>query len=138
MGFIRQNTVYVLDFEDTELDGLTVRAGRCSLDEYIAIGRALDRPMSGLDDFARDVVELQDLVIPKLISWDLEEEDGTPIPLTAEYIKAQDKHFQLTLFNAYRYAITVVPRPLGKPSGSGEPSPVESLQMEVLSGSQPS
>jgi hypothetical protein len=135
MGFVRQDNVYVLDFEDTELDGLTVRAGRCSFDEYIAIGRALDRPMSGLDDFARDVAELQDLVIPKLISWDLEEKGGTPIPLTLEYIRAQDKQFQLALYNAYRYAITVVPRPLEKPSGSGGPSPAASLPMEVLSPS---
>jgi hypothetical protein len=108
MGFIRQNTVLVLDFEDTELHGLTAKASRCSFDDYIAISRALDRPTSGIDDFARDVAELQ------------------------------DKQVQLALYNAYRYAITVVPRPLEKPSGSGEPSPVESLQMEVLSGSQSS
>lgn len=138
MGFIRQNTVLILDFEDTELHGLTAKASRCSFDDYIAISRALDRPTSGIDDFARDVAELQELVIPHLTSWDLEDEDQQPIPLTAEYIKRQDKQFQLALYNAYRYAITVVPRPLEKPSGSGEPSPVGSLQMEVLSGSQPS
>jgi hypothetical protein len=138
MGFVRQNAVYVLDFEDTELDGLTVRAGRCSLAEYIAIADALDRPTPDRGDFARDAEELQALVIPKLISWDLEEEDGTPIPLTAEYIKAQDKQFQFALFNAYRYAITAVPRPLEKPSDSGQPSQVELPQMEVSSPSRSS
>lgn len=135
MGFIRHNTVLILDFEDTELLGLTVRAERCPFDEYIAIGRALDRAAPTVDDLARDVAELQDLVIPHLLSWDLEDKGSQPIPLTADYIKAQDKQFQLAIYNAYRYAITVVRRPLEKPSGSGEPSQVELPPMEVLSAS---
>lgn len=138
MGFVRQRTILVLDFENTELDGLTVRAERCSIADYIAIGNALDRPATNLNDFGRDIAELQELVIPRLIEWDLEEEDGTPIPLTADYIAKQDRHFQLDLFNAYRYGNAVVPRPLGKPSDSGEPSPEESIPMDVLSESPPS
>ncbi|MFJ5984304.1 hypothetical protein [Lentzea sp. NPDC092896] len=138
MGFVRQRPILVLDFEGTELDGLTVRAERCSIADYIAIGNAIQRPTSSLDDFGRDIAELQELVIPRLIEWDLEEEDGTPIPLTAEYIVQQDKQFQLDLFNAYRYGNVLVPRPLGKPSDSGEPSPEESIPMDVLSESLPS
>lgn len=135
MGFVRQRTVLVLDFEGTELDGLTVRAERCSIADYIAIGNAIDRPASTLEEFGRDAAELQELVIPRLIEWDLEEPDGTPIPLTADYIVGQDRHFQLALYTAYRYANVVVPRPLEKPSDSGGPSPAELPPMEVLSES---
>jgi len=138
MGFVRQRPVIVLDFEGSDLNGLTLRAERCSIADYIAIGNALDRPTPDLDAFGRDIAELQELVIPRLLEWDLEEEDGTPVPLTADYIIQQDRQFQLDVFNAYRYGNAFVSRPLEKPSGSGEPSPEELIPMDVLSESQQS
>lgn len=134
MGFVRQKT-YVLDFEGTELDGLTVKAKACTVGEYVEIHKVYDRELAELDSLRNDFGELAELIVPHLIEWDLEEPSGQPIPLTLESVTALDHDALKLLLWAYRTAITEVPRPLEKPSASGEPSQVELPPMEVLSPS---
>lgn len=136
MGFRRPQKVYVLDFEDTELDGLTLKAGPCTLDEYWEL-QELAEP-SGTESIGQmkaDVLELAQRVGEKLISWDLETDDGHPVPLSVESFRKQDKEFQRLVIAAYIHGIRSIPRPLEQRSGSGEPSPEVELPMEVLSPS---
>ncbi|MFF4834108.1 hypothetical protein [Streptomyces sp. NPDC001315] len=73
----------------------------------------------------------------RLLSWNLEDEDGTPIPATPEGLAQVDQGLARALQNAYVESIIGVHSadPLPESSPSGEPSLVESVPMEALSES---
>lgn len=143
MGFVRRSR-YPLNFAGTDLDGLTVVAKPCTFDEYIEIQNIRSRDCNSWDDLKRDFHEVAQIMVPHLVSWDLQivvdEETGElqDVPLTVESFVSQDRQFQEALVRAYCTAVSEVPRPLETRSGSGEQSLAESLPMEVLSGSQAS
>lgn len=70
-----------------------------------------------------------------LISWNLETEDGTPVPATAESVYAQDQDMMLRLASAWLSAVKGISVPLEQPSTDGDRSLEESLPMEPLSES---
>lgn len=72
-----------------------------------------------------------------LVSWNLEDEDGNPVPTTYEGICSLETRFAKKLLNAWRDAMTAVDNPLHSGSTSGGPSrkaaPLElSIPMETL------
>jgi hypothetical protein len=72
-----------------------------------------------------------------LVSWNLEDEDGTPVPATYEAMMQQDHDLIGALNNAWIETLVGVHKadPLPESSTSGEPSLVESVPMEALSSS---
>lgn len=71
-----------------------------------------------------------------LISWNLEEDDSTPVPATAEGVADQDMGFMIGLIMAWMDAVAGVdiPLPAASPPGPPPPDPVEeSLPMTPLS-----
>lgn len=72
-----------------------------------------------------------------LVSWNLEDETGQPLPMTMAAVKQIDKDLIRDLNNAWVQALIGVHEadPLPESSPSGEPSLVESVPMEALSGS---
>ncbi|MFF0138552.1 hypothetical protein ACFYRN_19180 [Streptomyces sp. NPDC005227] len=72
-----------------------------------------------------------------LVSWNLEEEDGTPIPCTPRALFAVDNDLALALATQWLDVIGgKVDGPLPQSSPAGEPSPVVSIPMEPLSAPQ--
>lgn len=71
----------------------------------------------------------------KLIDWNLEEEDGTPVPTTVEAVLDQDQTLMMAILEAWLDNLAGVPAPLEPSSTSGAPSPVESIPMDTLSAS---
>ncbi len=49
---------------------------------------------------ARDVWSIADLLVDTLVSWDVEEDDGTPTPITREVLGSFDEDFILALSEA--------------------------------------
>ncbi|MFE1192934.1 hypothetical protein ACFW6E_09050 [Streptomyces olivaceoviridis] len=72
-----------------------------------------------------------------LISWNLETEDGQPIPTTKDSVTLVDHDLVVALNNAWIDQLLGVHKadPLPESSPSGEPSPVASIPMEALSPS---
>lgn len=70
-----------------------------------------------------------------LISWNLEDEDGTPVPITPETVMAQDQDLMIALATAWMDGLAGVSAPLEPNSTDGPPSPEASIPMEVLSAS---
>jgi len=72
-----------------------------------------------------------------LLSWNLEDDNGQPIPATPEGLTQIDQGLARALNNAYVDALVGVhdADPLPQSSPSGEPSLVESVPMEALSPS---
>ena len=122
MGYRHKAKTFTLVFDDPELEGLQVRVGSLSLAE--------------LQD---DDLQIYEAFAEQLISWNLEYEDGTPVPQTLEAIESYpDVEFISTLTKAWLDAATGVDDDLGKDSPSGKPFPVASIPMETLSENQAS
>lgn len=74
----------------------------------------------------------------KLVSWNLEDEDGTPVPVTAEAVLDQDQALMIAILNGWLDGLNKssdVPAPLEQNSPDGVPSLEVSLPMEPLSPS---
>lgn len=136
-GFKRQTTIYELKFEDPSLDGLEVRARSLPIGKLmklmkvaVAIGAEVNgaASISGVDDLFKGFSEA-------LVDWNLQEEDGTPVPTTLEAINDQDFEFVMPVIMAWIQAVAGVGAELGKGSNSGGTFPVGSLPMAPLSAS---
>lgn len=129
MGYKRNPKVYNLRFQDGEFEGLEVQVRSVSMGQLIAY-------RSGKDDGDKDsTVELVELLADRIIGWNLEDEDGTPVPPTLEAIKAEDNDLIFAVINQWMDAVSGVKAPLPQSSPAGEPSPVESIPMAPLSES---
>ncbi|MEU2730119.1 hypothetical protein ABZ650_20620 [Streptomyces griseoviridis] len=75
--------------------------------------------------------------VDHLVSWNLEDEGGRPVPTTLDAVKSLDHNLVAALNNAYTQTLIGVhdADPLPETSPSGEPSLVESIPTEALSGS---
>lgn len=127
MGYKRNPKVYRLKFED-EYDGLEVMVRSLSMGQLISWKTG---------DRERDVTEeMVELLAERIVSWNLEDEDGTPVPPTLEAIKAEDNDLVFAIINHWTDAVRGVDAPLPESSPAGEPSPEASaIPMVPLSES---
>lgn len=137
MGFKKQTTIYELTFEDPDLEGLEIKAKSVPSGDLLDLMDAASKVDVTTKTFSSDdlsaIEQLLNGFAKALVSWNLEEEDGTPIPPTLEKVREQEFIFILPIVTAWMDAIAGVSSDLGKDSGSGETSLVESLPMETLS-----
>ncbi|MGW8326470.1 hypothetical protein ACWGLE_01040 [Streptomyces sp. NPDC055897] len=71
----------------------------------------------------------------KLLSWNLEDEDGTPVPATSESVLRQDKDLMIAICEAWLGGLQGVSAPLEQPSPGTETSLEASIPMDVPSES---
>lgn len=116
--------VRIVFAEGHEHHGAEARALRMSLGEWETILE------SGEDNAVKEFSK-------RLVSWNLTDDDDQPIPATEEGLRQVDTSLVTALKDAWLQSITGVHAadPLPQSSPSGEPSPVESIPMEVLSPS---
>jgi hypothetical protein len=137
MGFKKQTTIYELTFEDPDLEGLEIRARSVPSGDLLDLMDAASKVDATSKTFsANDLSAIEQLLngfAKALVSWNLEEEDGTPVPPTLEKVREQEFIFILPVVTAWMDAIAGVSADLGKDSGSGVTFPEGSLPMETLS-----
>ncbi|HZN70561.1 MAG TPA: hypothetical protein VFC00_02590 [Micromonosporaceae bacterium] len=132
MGFVNDRT-YKLVFADPEFAGLEVRARSISIRKMLEIAK-FDR-----NDLDEGQVELLLATFAKaLVSWNLEEPEGEPVPATLDGLYAQDIGFVMQIIFAWMEAVAAVPTPLREKLSGGKQFPEVSLPMETLSPSPPS
>lgn len=129
MGFKAPKTVYKLEFEGEEYEGLEVRMRGLTVRRF---QRVLAVYEGGKDE---DIDEILDFFVKAVDSWNLEDDDGRPLPVTAEALGDLDLEFVNAMVGAWLDAVGGVSDDLGKDSGSGGPSLEASLPMEPLSPS---
>jgi hypothetical protein len=122
MGYRTPRRTYTLPL-GSDFAGLDVTVRSVSINEYMKLaGFTGDNvPVS----YALDQFRLN------LIDWNLEDEDGTPIPVTQA--GDQDKELILALTTAWVTSLHGVPDPLEPSSPDGGPSLAESIPMETPS-----
>lgn len=127
MGY-RRDSSFELDFEDTDLEGLTVRARSVPVRVYRRLIQLTENGLSLGDPTALGRIdEVIDLFVdgPEeaergyLVSWDLEDDDGQPVPCTPDEFRDQDKRFQVTVINLWIVGLVTPSGPLRKPSSDG-------------------
>lgn len=119
-----------LVFEAPEFEGLEVRARRYTIGELERIWTMPD----DLPRVERDAVALE-VFLAVVSSWNLEGEDGEPVPLTPQGVRSTDRGLVDTIISEVMNASTVVAPPLRRPSDGGSPSGEEWELMESLSTS---
>jgi hypothetical protein len=122
VGYRKARTLYKLSFEDHI--GLEVSAGSVPTQVFLGIISAKE---------ASDTPVMFEAFAKALHSWNLEDEDGTPVPPTLEGLYAQDFSFVLEIIGAWIEAVGGVSTPLATPSSAGAPPPELQLPMEPLS-----
>jgi hypothetical protein len=126
-GYRRERKVYNLTYADHP--GLKVKAKSVSTEQFLRITE-----LSDAKDFTPEIAkELLANFAEVLVSWNLEAEDGTPVPCTAAGLLGEDFDFVMEILNGWMDAVAGVSAPLAQPSTGGSPSPVESIPMDVLS-----
>ncbi|MEV5957304.1 hypothetical protein AB0M11_26645 [Streptomyces sp. NPDC051987] len=132
MGYKTKVKTFTIRFaEGHEFHGAEARVRSMTLGEYMEAlgfdgGEGDQAPGSTLHRF-----------FDHLVSWNVEDEDGQPVPATKEGALLIDHDLVLAFNNAWVQQLLGVhdADPLPQSSPSGEPSLVESVPMEALSES---
>lgn len=128
MGYRKVPTIYTLDKIPGE-DGLVVRMKAIKIGKIRKLVRLL-----GLDDdqMLEALDELFSLLSEGLVSWNLEDEEGAPVPTGMAGIEELELPFLLNVLNCWLENMTGVDADLGKDSPSGESFPGRPLTMEAV------
>lgn len=127
MGYRKVPTIYTFEFENHP--GLEVRLKSIKIGRLRKVVQLLDK--QDVPD-EEQIDEILNLFAEALISWNLEEEDGTPVPADMAGIEDQDFTFILMILDTWMAGLTGPSDDLGKGSDSGETSPVPLPTMESL------
>lgn len=131
MGYRRKIKTYRLQFEG-EYEGLEVHMSGLTTGEFLDIvylGKTKG------DEDSDETTALLKSLAKHLISWNLEDDEGVPVPSDFEGIKTNDLAFNLKIIDAWTGAVGDVPAPLPQTSPSGVQFPEVPVPMEVLSSS---
>jgi hypothetical protein len=132
MGYKPKLKTYLIQFQEGhEHHGAEARLSGMTYGEW--------EQATGLDggDGDKDGADGVRRFVDHLTSWNLEDEDGKPLPTTMDAVKTVDKDLISALNTAWINELIGVhdASPLPETSTSGEPSLVESVPMEALSES---
>lgn len=127
MGYRPKRKVYALAFEGEEYEGLEVKI------RGLNTGQIMDIDAARADGGEAAIVTMLQLMADQLVEWNVEDDEGQPVPPTFEGIRSLDVDFNWAIIDAWQNATAGVPAPLDSDSTSGEPSLVASIPMETLS-----
>lgn len=118
-GFQMPARTVLLSFEDdSPYCGAEVRCTlRMTLEQTLALQRMTSVQADGdIESAARTFAETV------LVSWNLLDDDGQPIPATPEAFLAQPADFVIAVINYWQAGVTQPDAPLASPATNGEPS----------------
>jgi hypothetical protein len=124
VGYRPKRKIYNLDFAGTDYEGLHASLRGFTVGEELEIDAT---------EFSGDL--LVRTLAARLISWNVEDDNGNPVPATFEGVCTQDSAMVMAILSALRQANSGVPDPLPQPSPSGETSLAPPIPMAPLSES---
>lgn len=136
MGYTPRRHIYLLQFEGAEYEGLEVRMrpGKLGMIFDAQSLTAVDITNPTAEDVA-GLIEQFEILADHLVSWNVQEEDGTPVPANLDGLKDMEIPFVARIAAAWQQAMGDVTGPLSQPSNSSRPPDSLSLPMEPLAGS---
>lgn len=139
MGYRRERTVSIAfgpDHPREDMRGFEATMRRLSTRQLLALEELQDLDPEALrSDPAgqrKKTDELLGFIADGCVSWNLEDDDGQPVPITADTLWQEDPGFWTALVEAWTDAIAGVSGPLAQTSSAGPPSPAVSIPMDDL------
>lgn len=130
MGFQRQ--AYKLKWPDgSRWSGLEVRIRGMVIGELEEVAKLRGNDVENIEA----VRPLLDILGKALLSWNFEDEEGTPVPI--EEFRNEDMAMLMAIIGAWTEVVGDVPAPLPTPSSNGGKSEEVSIPMEIPSSSHP-
>lgn len=130
MGYQAPRTTVAIDLTGTPWEGAEISASSASMGELLSLGDQPDRIRAGAGLAA--VRELVEVFASKIISWNLENELGEPMPITVDAFLSLDFTFAGKLIKLWIDALTGQGDELGKGSTSGQRSAPPNFPMEPI------
>jgi hypothetical protein len=127
MGYRKVPTIYTIKPENYK--GLEVRMSGTRIGK---VRRLINLQESEDEKTIEMLDEMVKLIVDNLVSWNLEDEEGNPLPADKEQVEELELPMVLDIIGGWVDSMTGVPDDLGKDSASGSPSPVELVTMEAL------
>ena len=119
MGFKPKRRTFVLEFEDPDLEGLTIKARSATVAEFLTITELASSVGDQPGDAARGLGAVRDLFgafVPVITDWNLDGDDDQPLPVTVDSLLSLDFPMVMAVIEAWMGGVTDVLGPLGKPS----------------------
>ena len=123
MGYKPPKTVFKLDFSATEYAGLEVAVRAGSIGKLLGLQELADQDALTAAEARQMFAGFAEL----LVSWNVEDDDGKPVPAAYEGVAAQEVDFIKAIITAYFETTAAAPPPLPGTSASGGNSPVAAL-----------
>jgi hypothetical protein len=133
MGGYQRSTLKLV-FADPELAGLEVKARRLTVRELLELSKMRTVDPDNVDAMEH-LLHTATVMSGVLLAWNLADDDGNPVPLSADTLADQDPDLLTAIIGAVTAASVGVSPPLPQPSADGVPSPELSLPMEISSPS---
>jgi hypothetical protein len=111
--------------------GLNVVMRGMSIDDMNMVTAFKGVSKDDIEGSAELLSSIAELLAGKMVSWDLTEDDDTPVPVSVETIRREDLTMVMEILNAWTDAAVGVKASLGKDSNSGSTFPEESIPMET-------
>lgn len=142
MGFRRPTTLVTFP-EGHQFHGLEARCRMVSFERMLSIQELLatlpdGQQQASAEETQKHLRMLANLFGDVLTAWNLEEDDGTPVPATADQLVKEGWELVLALVMQWMHTVAGVDEALGKDSNSGGQFPAVSIPMETLSPNLPS
>lgn len=130
MGFKVERTNMRLVFEDPAMNGAEVVCRGVPLGVYLDLAKMKEQ------DGAEAAMDLFTVFADKVLSeWNLEEEDGTPLPATSEGMLSLEAGMVMKIINAWMSGVTSPPAPLVEPSTDTDMLAAASIPLATSSAS---
>jgi hypothetical protein len=129
MGYRVKRKILNLRFEDPDYAGFECRAHSTSVEKVLDLADQAEAARRGSIEVAELIAAFGDA----LISWNLEDDEGRPVPATTEGVRRADLVWILPVILAWVDAMVNVSAGLGKDSTSGQRFPEVSIPMEIPS-----
>lgn len=137
-----QRRTFLLEFEDPSFAGLEVRMRSADLrtllrmQDYARTNFANEEHRDEFEPFCGELAGM-------MISWNLLDDHNEPIAITGPDLAKEEWPLLAAILNAWLNALTLVPRPLSRPSSDGDrlaelDIPMEPLSESLSSSSTPS
>jgi hypothetical protein len=129
MGYKRK--IYKLRWpEGHELHGLEISMRGMSMDD---LGTVIGLQSSSASTPGPELIgPLIDVFARNVQAWNVEDEDGNPVPVTEANIRAEDSRMLLQVVMSWAEKATTVAPPLPPTSSAGNPSLEGTIPMAVL------
>lgn len=137
MGFTPEEVVYRLKFVDPAMRGLIVEAREAPLGTILDVMQIGTDPGKMTSEQLKAVYNLFSTFVDSIVSWNLEDKNGTPVAISLDGLRSYGFRFAMDLAVVWSNAGVEVSAPLEKRSTNGSPSVAASIPMETSSASLP-